>query len=211
MSNSRTRRTRIILIALLTVAVLVLVGVAAVLMPILTHKSAGGSGQQLPEKYVSEVSATGADGRTRTLSVTRSDGEAFDAAAVKPGESFTISGAGFDAAIGIYVAVCAIPSDPAVKPGPCLGGIPAGAEEGTVDTDELTSAWVTSDWAWMAFATHRYDNKQDGTFNVTLTMPEAKVEGLDCTVTRCAITTRADHTALNDRVQDIFIPIRFAE
>lgn len=211
MTNSRSRRTRIILIALLTVAVLALIGVTLVLVPILTHQSAGSSGQQLPDGYVSEVSATGADGRTRTLSVTKSGGETFDASAVKPGESLTISGDGFDAAIGIYVAVCAIPGDPSVKPGPCLGGIPQGAEEGNVNTEDLTSAWVTSDWAWKAFATHSYDSKQDGAFTATLTMPEPATEGLDCTVTRCAITTRADHTALNDRVQDIFLPIRFTE
>ncbi|MHA3722992.1 hypothetical protein ACXR2T_03850 [Leucobacter sp. HY1910] len=211
MTNSRTRRTRIILFALLTVAVVVLVAVVAVLLPILTHKSAGGSGQQLPEGYVSEVSATGADDRTRTLSVTESDGKTFDAAAVRPGESLTISGTGFDAAIGIYIAVCAIPSDPAVKPGPCLGGIPEGAKEGDVKAEDLTSVWISNDWAWRAFATQGYDDAQTGSFTATLTMPDATTEGLDCTVTRCAITTRADHTALNDRVQDLFIPIRFAQ
>lgn len=211
MTSSRTRRTRIILIALLAVAVLVLGAVIAVLIPILTHQSAGGSGQELPDAYVSEVSATGADGRTRTLSAVETDGKAFDPASVRPGESLTVSGAGFDASIGIYVAVCAIPSDPTVKPGPCLGGIPEGAREGTTDTDQLTSAWITDAWAWRAFATQGYNGAEEGSFTTKLTIPDPVMEGLDCTVTRCAITTRADHTALNDRVQDLFIPIAFAE
>lgn len=210
MTSTRTRRTRIILFALLAVAVLVLVAVIAVLVPIVTHKSAGGSGQQVPDTFVSEVNAEGADGRTRTLRVTENGQKSFNPAAVQPGESLSISGSGFDAAIGIYVAVCAIPSDPTVKPGPCLGGIPEGATEGTADTDQLTSVWITDDWAWRAFATQGYQDAATGSFTTTLTVPDPVTEGLDCTVTRCAITTRADHTALQDRVQDMFIPIAFA-
>lgn len=210
MSSSRTRRTRIILIALLSVAVLVLAAVIAVLVPILTHQSAGGSGQNVPDTYVSEVSATGADGRTRTLAVEAANGETFDPAAVRPGESLTVSGSGFDASIGIYVAVCAIPNDRTVKPGPCLGGIPEGAQEGTADTAQLTSAWITDDWAWRAFATQGYNDAATGSFTTTLTVPDPVMDGLDCTISRCAITTRADHTALQDRVQDLFIPIGFA-
>lgn len=211
MRSPRARRTRIILITLLCVAVLVLGAVLAVLVPILTHKSAGTSGQRVPDGYVDQVSATGADGRTRTLSVAGADGAKFDPEAVQPGESLTVSGEGFNAAIGIYVAVCAIPADPAAKPGPCLGGIPEGVTEGTADTSKLASAWVSSDWAWKAFATKGYDDKAKGAFSVDLMMPAKSQDGLDCTVTKCAITTRADHTAANDRVQDLFIPIRFAE
>lgn len=211
MTSSPARRTRLILIALLTVAVLVLGIVIAVLVPILTHQSAGGSGQEVPGDYVSEVSATGADGLNRTLSVTKTSGKTFDPAAVHPGESLTVTGSGFDAAIGIYVAVCAIPSDPTVKPGPCLGGIPEGAQQGTADTDTLTSAWITDDWAWRAFATHGYNGPTSGSFTAKIMVPSPQMDGLDCTLTRCAITTRADHTALQDRVQDMLIPIAFAE
>lgn len=211
MTSSRTRRTRIILFALLTVAVLVLAAVIAVLVPILTHESAGGSGQEVPDTFVSEVSAKGADGRTRTLSVTKNGSTTFNAAAVVPGESLEITGSGFDAAIGIYVAVCAIPSDPTLKPGPCLGGIPEGAQEGTADTKQLTSVWITDDWAWRAFATQSYGDSATGSFTAELTVPSPVTAGLDCTVTRCAITTRADHTALQDRVQDMFIPVAFAQ
>lgn len=203
---------RIILVVVLVLALIVLGVVIAVLVPILTHKSSGGSGQVMPTDYVSEVTATGGDGRTRVLSATTPDGDAIDLAAVSPGDSVRVSGDGFDSAIGIYVGFCAIPASPDVKPGPCLGGIPEGAVQGDAAGQEsLASAWITSDWAWRAFATQSYDDEKAGAFAVELTVPEPTVEGLDCTQVRCAIVTRADHTALKDRVQDMMLPIRYAD
>ena len=208
MSSTRVRPSRIVLVALLIVAALVLVAVVAVTAPILLHRSAGGSGQEIPADIVPETSARGADGRVRTLSAFDENGPAkLDA--VKPGEAIRIEGSGFDAGIGIYVAVCAIPEVTGEKPGPCLGGIPEGAETGDVDDSQLTSAWVTNDWAWRNFATHRYADATAGDFSVTLTMPEASRESLDCRETRCAIATRADHTAAADRVQDLLLPIAY--
>ncbi len=212
MTQSRKRSRKIVLIVLLAVSGLVLAGVLAVLLPILTHQSAGGSGQQVPSDFASQTSATGADGRTRELRVASPDGSAVDLASVTPGESLEVSGTGFDAGIGIYLAVCAIPEAPDEKPGPCLGGIPEGAQSGdAAAATELSSAWITNDWAWRSFATHQYTDVADGTFDVVLTLPEPTMEGLDCTVTRCGITTRADHTAGSDRVQDIFLPVAFAK
>lgn len=210
MASSPVRRDRVILIALLIIAVLVLVGVIAVMLPFLTSKSTGSSGQTLPQGYESEVEATGADGRTRTLSVTGPNGETIDTASVRPGESLTVTGSGFDASTGIYVAVCAMPANPETKPGPCLGGIPDGVQEGGAEVEMLTSVWITNDWAWSAFATQRYNGEEPGSFTTKLLVPAAQQEGLDCTVTKCAIATRADHTATNDRVQDLLIPLDFA-
>lgn len=212
MNSSAPRRpiARTVLIVVLALAIVVLGVVAAVLVPILTHQSAGGSGQTVPDSYVAESSATGADGRTRELSVATTNGKPADLGAVTPGEQLVVTGAGFDAGVGIYVGFCAIPDSPAVKPGPCLGGIPEGAEQGGAANQEaLASAWITDDWAWRAFATQGYDDAAKGAFEVTLTVPEATTEGLDCTVQRCAVVTRADHTALRDRVQDMLLPIRF--
>ncbi|MBL3698822.1 hypothetical protein [Leucobacter luti] len=212
MTPSRPRTFRIVLIALLAVAVLVLAGVLIVLIPILTHQSAGGSGQNLPTEFVSEVSATGADGRTRTLEATTPDGTPAELDQVTPGESLVISGTGFDSGIGIYLAICAIPESPSEKPGPCLGGIPEGAESGDANaTVGLASAWITDAWAWRAFATHGYDDPETGAFAAMLTVPDPVMDGLDCRETRCAIATRADHTAASDRVQDILLPVAFAE
>ncbi|WP_125100494.1 hypothetical protein [Leucobacter chromiireducens] len=210
MTSSRRRPLRIVLIALLVVALLVLAGVLVVLIPILTHQSAGGSGQSVPQDFVSEVRAEGADGRTRALSVAAADGAPADLASVAPGESLVVTGTGFDAGIGIYLAICAIPATPDEKPGPCLGGIPEGAETGGANAEAgLSSAWITSDWAWRAFATQSYDDTERGSFTATLTVPPPTTDGLDCRVSRCAITTRADHTAASDRVQDMLLPLAF--
>lgn len=210
MSKTRPRKFRIVLIVLLAVAVLVLAGVLSVLIPILTHSSAGGSGQEVPSEFVSEASATGADGRTRVLRVETIDGKPAELDGLVPGEKLVVTGSGFDAGIGIYLAICAIPDSPDEKPGPCLGGIPEGAEDGAAAADtELSSAWITNAWAWKAFATHGYADAKQGTFEATLTVPPATMEGLDCRVTRCAIATRADHTAGADRVQDMQLPVAF--
>lgn len=203
------RPLRIVLIAVLVIAALVLAGVLAVLVPILMHRSAGGSGQDLPTEYVSESSATGADGRTRVLAVAGSGEEPADLSALRPGETVVVTGDGFDAGIGIYVAICAIPDAPEQKPGPCLGGIPEGAETGEAEASGLSSAWVTDDWAWRAFATHDYGD--DGSFEVELTVPSPVGEALDCRVERCAIATRSDHTAAGDRVQDMLLPVAYGQ
>ncbi|MGW9022349.1 hypothetical protein ACWGOE_12780 [Leucobacter chromiiresistens] len=206
MPSMRARPTRIVLVALLVVAALALIAAVAVAAPILLHRSAGGSGQEVPSSTVSETSARGADGRVRTLTASDEDGPA-DLGSIEAGQEIRIDGTGFDAGIGIYVAVCAVPETAGEKPGPCLGGIPEGAESGDVDTSRLTSAWVTDDWAWRGFATHRYTDADAGSFSVALTMPDPSGEGLDCWQARCAIATRADHTASADRVQDMLLPI----
>lgn len=192
----------------LIVAALVVVAVAAIIVPILTHNSAGGSGQdQLPEGFVNSTSAAGADGRIRELVVETTAGVPADLAQLTPGEELIVRGSGFDAGIGIYVAVCAVPSVPGEKPSPCLGGIPETAEGAIVAE---TSVWITNDWAWAAFANQGYEDKNAGTFTAALLVPESSSNGLDCTVSLCAITTRADHTAANDRVQDLQLPVAFS-
>lgn len=203
---------RRVLIAALLLAALVLVGAVAMLVPILTHQSAGGSGQELPSGFVAETSAEGADGRTRVLSVETAEGEPADLAALRPGDELVVHGTGYDSSIGIYVSICMVPSVPGEKPSPCLGGIPEGATEG--DSSEAkgpqSSSWITNDWAWQAFATQGYNDADAGSFTVRLLVPEPAGDGLDCTKSVCAITTRADHTAAGDRVQDMQLPVAFA-
>jgi hypothetical protein len=205
-----------VLIVALSLAVLVLAGAAAMLLPIFTHQSAGGSGQELPEGFVPDTQAVGADGRTRTLSVETLDGEAADLSQVAEGDELVVRGTGYDPAIGIYVSICLIPSVPGEKPSPCLGGIPEGAQEADgseapgTELEATSSAWITDDWAWRAFATAGYDDAETGTFEVRLLVSAPVQDGLDCTKSLCAITTRADHTASSDRVQDMQLPVAFA-
>lgn len=206
----RSRPVRVILLVLLALGVLVLGAVIAVLVPILTHQSAGGSGQEVSDELVPEVSAVGADDRTRVLRIETPNGEPADVAQLTPGEVLDVRGSGFDAGIGIYVAICAIPESPDEKPSPCLGGIPSGAEDGDAAGDTaLSSVWITDDWAWRAFATQGYTDAAEGSFTARITVPDPTMDGLDCRVTRCAIATRADHTAASDRIQDILLPIAF--
>ena len=199
------------LIVLLSVAVVVLGVAIAAMLPMLTHQPAGASGQQIPSSFVSSSRATGDDGRTRTLSVQAADGAPVEMGSISPGERITVTGQGFDAGIGIYVAICEIPASPEQKPGPCLGGIPEGAKEGKVDDSALTSAWITDAWAWRAFATQGYNNPAQGEFEVTITVPSPVGDGVDCKTVRCAISTRADHTAAKDRVQDMLLPVGYRE
>ena len=214
MSDSQVKRRilRRVLVVALILAALVLAGAAAMLVPILTHQSAGDSGQEVPEGFVAETEAVGADGRTRTLQVETVDGVPADLAGLSAGDELVVRGSGYDPGIGIYVSICLVPSVPGEKPSPCLGGLPEGAMEGEAAGAEeaASSAWISDDWAWRAFATKGFDDTDAGAFEVRLLVPPAVQDGLDCTRSVCAITTRADHTASSDRVQDMQLPVAFA-
>lgn len=202
---------RFALWVLLALGVVLLVVAALIAIPILTHSSGGSSGQHAPAGFSTSVEATGEDGRTRTLTVEAAGAEAFDPARAHEGDRVIVAGSGFDSSVGIYVSFCQIP-EPGERPGPCLGGIPEGAVEGEIDAEApLESAWVTNHWAWRSFATHQYLDVEAGTFAVELTVPSPRTAELDCTVAACGIFTRADHTASNDRVQDVYLPVAFAD
>ncbi len=212
---ARPRPRRLWLLAPATVVV-VLLGVVAVLaVPILTHRDQGVAEQvRTDEEWPSSATAEGEDGRTRTIAVADEAGGAIDTAALAEGQRIVVTGEGFDPSRGIYVALCAVPADAETKPGPCLGGVPEtdGAEpveEGAVQW--APSNWINDDWAWRLFGARGFDD--DGAFTAYLEVPAASDEesGLDCAATACAIVTRNDHTASNDRVQDVMLPVGFAE
>jgi hypothetical protein len=193
------------------ILVVVLVPVAIVVVPILTHAPQGSSGQEDPgEQWPLSVTATGDDGRTRTLSVA-ADAGALDTSTLAPGERIVVTGSGFDASQGIYVAICAVTPE-GEKPHPCLGGVPdqeqQEVEEGTVQW--APSNWINDDWAWKLFGARSYDDHEAGTFTAYLEVGDPVGEGIDCRTEPCAIYTRNDHTALNDRVQDLHIPVGFS-
>ena len=98
-----------------------------------------------------------------------------------------------------------------MKPGPCLGGVPSGGEQ-TVDEGTIQYApsnWINDDWAWKLFGARSYDDRDAGTFTAYLEVPDASDEHLDCRAVACGIYTRNDHTAANDRVQDLYVPVGF--
>lgn len=192
--------------------VIVLVPAAILGIPILLHQNGGLSHQQdAAVQWPVETTAKGDDGRTRILSVTGEDGAAVDTSALSPGQHLVVSGSGYDGSRGIYVAICVIPADPTIKPGPCVGGVPdqeqQSVAEGTVQY--APSNWINDDWAWKLFGARSYDDLAKGTFTAYLEVGDPKGSGFDCTTQACGIFTRNDHTALNDRVQDLYLPAAF--
>lgn len=196
------------------IVVALLIPIAIISVPIITHISKGvpvqeDSGQRWP------LTATtrGGDERTRTVTVAAAPGGAvLDTGALAVGQRVVVRGTGFDSTQGIYVAICVIPEDPATKPGPCLGGVPTQKQQdvaaGTVQF--APSNWINDDWAWKLFGSRGYDDPATGTFTAYLEVPSPVGEGIDCTESACAIYTRNDHTALRDRAQDVYLPVGFA-
>lgn len=195
------------------VLALVMTAIGIVLVPILTHVNQGDANQEAaPDEWPLEATATGDDGRERHLEIVSvQPGGTVDTSALAPGDRFVVSGTGYDPARGIYVAICAIPDDPSVKPGPCLGGSPDGeaveVPEGTIQF--APSNWINDDWAWKLFGARSYDDRDAGTFTAYIEVPPTADDKLDCRAVACALYTRNDHTASADRVQDVYLPLAF--
>ncbi|CAN5301743.1 hypothetical protein BH11ACT5_BH11ACT5_06250 [soil metagenome] len=208
MPETRRRRRWPWVVGVIVVVLLVPVGI--VVVPILAHQNQGVSHQDdAAVEWPTSVTAEGDDGRTRELMVVASDpGADVDTSALVPGEQLVVSGTGYDGSRGIYVAICVIPDDPATKPGPCIGGVPDQEQE-TVDAGTVQYApsnWINDDWAWKLFGARSYDDLATGTFTAYIEVGDADV----CAAQACGLFTRNDHTALNDRVQDLYIPVAFA-
>jgi len=210
---NKPRRVRWSWVAL-AVLVVVLVPVAIVVVPILTHQNQGLSVQEeSAEAWPLSVTATGDDGRERSFTVLSPEpGDVVDTSALAVGQKLVVSGTGYDGSRGIYVAICKIPSDALTKPGPCIGGVPV-TEGETVDAGTVQYApsnWINDDWAWKLFGARSYDDPSSGTFTAYIEVGDPVGDELDCTVDACGIFTRNDHTALSDRVQDLYVPVAFS-
>jgi hypothetical protein len=196
------------------IVVLLVVPTAVLGLPILLHQDGGQSTVvETQDDWPLTATAIGDDGRTRTIDVRSAEpGGTVDTSALEPGQHLVVSGTGFDTGQGIYVAICRIPEDPATKPGPCLGGVPSteageGFAEGSVQF--APSNWINDDWAWKLFGARSYDDAATGTFTAYLEVVDPVGDGVDCRTDACGIFTRNDHTALNDRVQDVYLPVAF--
>ncbi|MEN9620005.1 MAG: hypothetical protein RL499_198 [Actinomycetota bacterium] len=197
------------------VLVVLLAVIAAVALPIVLHAPQGSSGQgRVPAgEFPTEVTATGDDDRTRTLSVTSDSGDPLDLSAVSAGNRLVVTGSGYDGERGIYVAVCAVPDELDTKPGPCLGGVGSQDEqqfeEGVVQY--APSNWINETWAWRLFGSRSYDDNEAGTFTAYIELPPVTDGKVDCAAVQCGLYTRNDHTAASDRVQDLYVPLRWAD
>jgi len=196
------------------IALLVVALMAWLVIPILSSSPAGSSGQPLEvEGYPLSVSATGDDLRTRTLSARFAGQSDRGLDQLAPGDRLIVSGEGFDSSKGIYVAICLVPSQVGTKPGPCLGGVPTTAvspAQGEEVIEYAASNWVNDDWAWRLFGARGFDDRELGTFSAYIEVVDDRESGLDCSADRCGLYTRNDHTALDDRVQDLYVPVSLA-
>jgi hypothetical protein len=116
------------------------------------------------------------------------------------GATLTVSGTGFDASKGIYVALCVRPA-PGQAPSPCLGGADTTGGGG--------SHWISSNPPpyGEGLAT---PYGPSGSFTVSLRVQGADAF-TDCLAdgVQCAVVTRADHTRQGDRSCDVVVPVAF--
>lgn len=215
--SPRPRRRLVIRVLLWSggIIVVAVLAIAAVLIaPFVLPGQTGSSGQDtVVGVWPTTVSATGDDNRTRTMTVIDEAGDAPDLSALQPGQRLIVSGTGYDSKRGIYVAICQIPDAQEVRPGPCLGGVPelddVSGGEGSVEW--ASSNWINQEWAWRLFGARSFDNAASGDFTAYILVPPGAEEGLDCTVSACGLFTRNDHTAIDNRLQDLYLPVGFAK
>ncbi|MGC5664232.1 hypothetical protein ACN261_28005 [Micromonospora sp. WMMD723] len=137
---------------------------------------------------------TGRGPAGQTLTATPTSGVA------RTGATVTVTGSGYDVTKGIYVAFC-VDNGAGVAPSPCGGG---------ADTTGSTGAshWISSDPpSYGEGLAAPYG--PGGSFRVTLTV-NSRIGTVDCTVSRCVVASRADHTRAADRSQDVRVPVTFA-
>ncbi len=197
------------------IVVLLLVLIAVVVVPIVNHQAQGSSGQGrvAAGEFPTSVTATGDDDRTRTISVVTEDGAVPDLSAVSAGDRLVVTGEGFDPDLGLYVAVCKVPAELDARPGPCLGGVGSQEveefEEGVVQY--AASNWINGAFAWRLFGARSFDDAEAGTFTAYIELPAVADDNVDCGVDPCGLFTRNDHTAISDRVQDLYLPLRWVD
>ena len=138
------------------------------------------------------TSAKGPSGQTLTASISKGT--------LPLGQSSTvsISGRGYNTKVGIYVTFCVIPPK-GQKPELC------GPFDITGQNNQ--SVWISSNPPLYGAALVKPFGK-GGTFKVTMPI-DSKIGDLDCTVLKCAIFTRADHTNSDYRKADVAIPVTF--
>ena len=109
------------------------------------------------------------------------------------GQELEVAGEGFDPAMGVYVALCAVESS---------------GELGACSAGKGASAWVSSNPpAYAEDLAIPYE--EDGSFEVTLNVKPRIDSSTDCTKVTCAIVARPDDTIADDRSQELAVPVTF--
>ena len=146
-------------------------------------------------------SAAPAEAKGTAVTAVGPKGQRFTASAANnltDGQSVTLTGSGYSTKLGIYVTYCVIPAK-GQKPTEC----------GPFDITGVnnSSFWVSSNPPLYAVPLTKPFGK-GGTFKVSMKATRM-IGDQDCTVVRCAFTTRADHISSDNRSADVFIPVKF--
>lgn len=137
------------------------------------------------------ASAKGPTGQTLTASPTKN-------LPVGKTTNITVSGKGYSTKHGIYATFCVIPPK---------GGKPDLCGPFDITGKNNQSVWISSNPPVYGLALAKPFGK-GGTFKVTVPV-QSTIGDFDCTVLKCAILTRADHTQPDYRKADVIIPVTF--
>lgn len=147
------------------------------------------AGLQPAAQAAAPTSAKGAKGQVFTASAVRN---------LADGQKVKLTGKGYSTKVGIYVTYCVVPPK-GQKPSEC----------GPFDITGKNNAsfWISSNPPLYAAALVTPFGK-GGTFKVSMAATRF-IGKADCTLVRCAFTTRADHTQSDVRSADVFLPVTF--
>jgi hypothetical protein len=145
-------------------------------------------------------SATGPTGQVLTVDASQS---------LEDGQKITIKGRGYDLKVGIYATFCVLPAK---------GKKPESCGHFDITGQNSQAVWISSNPPLYAAlivknftkVTKTLKGKKASTGSFTVEVPVSKMIGdKDCSVIKCAIVTRADHTRSDYRKADVIIPVSF--
>ena len=153
-----------------------------------------------PSMAAAPKSATGPTGQVLTVDASQQ---------LEDGQMVTVKGRGYDLKVGVYATFCVLPEK---------GKKPESCGHFDITGQNNQAVWVSSDPPFYAAllakpfdkVTKKVRNKKVTTGSFTVQVPVSKMIGdKDCTVVKCAILTRADHTRSDYRKADVVIPVSF--
>lgn len=144
--------------------------------------------------------ATGPTGQVLTVDASQQ---------LEDGQLVTVKGRGYDLKVGIYATFCVMPEK---------GKKPESCGHFDITGQNNQAVWISSNPPFYAAllvknfdkVTKKVKGKKVSTGSFSVQVPVSKMIGdNDCTVVRCAIVTRADHTRSDYRKADVVIPVTF--
>lgn len=153
-----------------------------------------------PSVAAAPKSATGPAGQVLTVDASHQ---------LEDGQKVTVKGRGYDLKIGVYATFCVLPEK---------GKKPESCGHFDITGQNNQAVWVSSNPPFYATllakpfdkVTKKVKNKKVTTGSFTVEVPVSKMIGdNDCSIVKCAILTRADHTRSDYRKADVVIPVSF--